>query len=117
MHANHMTRRRRLARSVTAATKVERPMTGCKGGTYPYLVHPTITVACTPSLQAIATILRDEHHPVAGGFLDAVRTFVSDGASPFFGRDSTLARDTAVHLRALVLAGHEEALPELFSYA
>src|SRR5947209_8423528 len=88
MHRNDMTRRRRLARKVTAATDVEQPIT-CRGCAYPYLVHPTITAACTPSLSAIATVLREEQHPITAGTLGSVRTFVSDGTSPFFGRDAT----------------------------
>jgi hypothetical protein len=107
MHRNQMTRRRRLARRVNAATEVERPIV-CRGCAYPYLVHPTITAACTPSLQAIATMLGEEQHPIDGEILDAVRTFVGDGASPFFGRDVTVARHAAVHLRDLALAGHQQ---------
>jgi hypothetical protein len=104
MHRNQMTRRRRLARRVNAATEVEPPIVRCA---YPYLVHPTITAACTPSLQAIATMLSKEQHPIDSEILDAVRTFVGGGASPFFGRDVTVARHAAVHLRDLVLSGHQ----------
>jgi hypothetical protein len=104
---NHITRRRRLARRVTAATQIEQPII-CRGCAYPYLVHPTITAACTPPLQAIAATLNEEQHPIADEILDAVRTFVSDGRSPFFGRDVTLARHQAAHLRELVRAGHQQ---------
>jgi hypothetical protein len=106
MHRNHITRCRRLARRVTSATEVEEPII-CRGCAYPYLVHPTITVACTPSLHAIAATLSEERHPIAGEILDAVRTFVSDARSPFFGRDVTLARHEAERLRELVRAGHQ----------
>ena len=107
MRRNHITRRRRLARRVTAATQVESPII-CRGCAYPYLTHPAITEACTPSLQAIAATLSEERHPIADEILDAVRTFVSDGRSPFFGRDVTLARHQAAHLRELVRAGHQQ---------
>jgi hypothetical protein len=101
MHRNRITRCRRLARKVTAATQVEQPII-CRGCAYPYLVHPTITAACTPALQAIAATLSEEQHPLAEETLDAVRTFVSDVRSPFFGRDVTLARHHAADLRELV---------------
>ena len=107
MRRNHITRRRRLARIVTSSTQVEQPII-CRGCAYPYLVHPTITAACTPALQAIAATLSEEQHPIADETLDAVRTFVSDGRSPFFGRDVTLARHHAAHLRELVRAGHQQ---------
>ena len=110
MHRNHITRCRRLARRVTSATEVEQPII-CRGSAYPYLVHPTITAACTPSLQAIAATLSDERHPIAGEILDAVRTFVSDGRSPFFGRDVNLAHDEADRLRELVHAGQQSKAP------
>jgi len=113
MHRNHITRRRRLARRAASATEVEQPII-CRGGAYPYLVHPTITAACTPSLQAIAATLSDEQHPIAGEILEAVRTFVSDGSSPFFGRDVILARDEADRLRELVRAGQQ---PEADAFA
>jgi hypothetical protein len=104
MHRNHITHRRRLARRVTSAIEVE-PPTICRGCAYPYLVQPAITAACTSPLQAIAATLSEERHPIAGEVLDAVRTFVSDGKSPFFGRDAILARHEADHLRELVRAG------------
>src|SRR5437763_10552666 len=107
MHPNHMTRRRRLARRVNAATEVEESIV-CRGCAYPYLVHPTITLACTQSLRAIATALTEEQHPIDGEILKAVRTFVSNGASPFFGRDVTVAHHAAIHLRDLVLAPHQQ---------
>jgi len=107
MHRNHINRRRRLARSVISATKVEQPIS-CRGCAYPYLAHPRVTVACTPSLQAIAATLSEEQHPIADEILDAVRTFVCDGRSPLFGRDVTLARHEAARLRELVLASHQQ---------
>ena len=109
MHSNHMTRRRRLARRVGAATEVERPII-CRGCAYRYLVHPTITAACAPSLRATATVLSDERHPVRDEVLDAVRTFVCDGTSPLFGTDVTVARRAADELRELVLVGNPEPM-------
>jgi hypothetical protein len=107
MHRKHITQRRRLARSVISATEVEQRVI-CRGCAYPYLVHPTITAACAPSLQAIAATLSEERRPITREILNAVRTFVSDGRSPFFGRDVTLARHEAAHLRELVRAGHQQ---------
>src|SRR5712691_8488250 len=92
-------RRRRLARSLERAAVPERPfMRGPR-----YLVQPSVTVACASSLQAIATALRDEALVLDEDGLRAVLTFITDGRSPFFGRDPTEALREAVRLQHIVV--------------
>jgi hypothetical protein len=95
-------RRSGLARAVERATVVERPVV-CRGPLY--IVHPGVTAACAGALQRIAVLLRDETHPVAPSALDAVETFVLDGASPFFGRDAESARRAIAALQHVVESG------------
>src|SRR6187200_1541431 len=83
------TRKRiRLARSLERAAVPERPYIG-RGPRY--LVRPTITEACAPSLRAIAAALRADPLAFDDDELQNVRSFISDGGSPFFGRDETAA--------------------------
>jgi hypothetical protein len=72
-------KRRRLARALERATVPERPFIG-RGPRY--LVQPSVTAACAPSLQAIATALREESLVLDEDGLRAVLTFISDGTSP-----------------------------------
>jgi hypothetical protein len=95
------TRKRfKLARSLERAAVPERPSTG-RGPRY--LVHPTITGACGPSLLAIAAALRAEPLSFDDDELRDVQSFISDGQSPFFGRDETAAMREAVSLQHAVL--------------
>jgi hypothetical protein len=86
-------KRQKLARYVERAAVPERPF--IRGPRY--LVQPSVTAACAPSLRAIAATLRDETHPVDDASLKAVWTWLTDGTGPFFGRDSAAA------LREIVL--------------
>ena len=62
MFGDKATRKRiKLARSLERAAVPERPYIG-RGPRY--LVHPTITAACAPSLLAIAAALRERPHGV-----------------------------------------------------
>ena len=90
-----------LARSLERAAVPERPHFG-RGPRY--LVLPEITMACAPSLLAIAAALRDGTHTLDEGAMDAVRSFISDGGSPFYGRDATAAMREAVALQHAVIA-------------
>jgi hypothetical protein len=95
------TRKRiRLARSLERAAVPERPSIG-RGPRY--LVQPTITEACAPSLRAIAAALRADPLAFDDDELRDVRSFISDGGSPFFGRDETAAMREAVRLQHTVL--------------
>ena len=99
-------KRRRLARSLERATVPERPF--LRGPRY--IVHPNVTAACAPSLRTIARALREETLMLDEDGLRAVRTFVTDGGSPFFGRDPTEALREAVRLQHIVV-GAETAVP------
>lgn len=89
-----------LARSLERAAVPER---SCIGRGPRYLVYPTITAACAPSLLAIAAALRAEPLGFDDDELRKVRWFISEGASPFFGRDVTAAMREAVSLQHAVL--------------
>jgi hypothetical protein len=92
--------RRRLARSLERMAVPERPFVG-RGPRY--LVQPSVAMACAPSLQAIATALREEALEFDADGLRAVRTFITDGQSPFFGRDATKAQREAARLQQIVV--------------
>ena len=100
-------KRQRLARHVERAAVPERPFIGqCPR----YLVQPSVTAACAPSLRAIAAALRDETHPIDDASLKALGRWLTDGAGPFFGRDSTAALREVDRLQH-VIAG---AAPAVF---
>jgi hypothetical protein len=91
--------RQRLAHHVERATVPERPFVG-QGPRY--LVQPSVTAACAPSLRAIAAALRDETRPIDDASLKAVSSWLRNGAGPFFGRDSTAALKEVVRLECLI---------------
>jgi len=99
-------RRERLARNIERAAVPERPFMGPGPQ---YLVQPSVTAACAHSLHAIAAALRDETHPIDEASLNAVRRFLTDGAGPFFGRDSAAAVREVVRLQH-VIVGAETAV-------
>ena len=101
-------KRRRLARWIERAVVPKRPVIG-RGPRY--IVRPSVTMACAPSLQAIAAALRNETLVVDSDQLHAVQTFISDGASPFFGDDPSAALREAVRLQHNVV-GAEPAVPD-----
>lgn len=101
MFGDSATRKRiTLARSLERASVPERPHLG-RGSRY--LVHPTITKACAPSLLAIAAALRAEPLAFHDSELSEVRSFILDGGSPFHGRDETAAMREAVRLQHAVI--------------
>jgi hypothetical protein len=102
-------KRRRLARSLERAAVPERPFVG-RGPRY--LVQPSVTVACAPSLHAIATALREDALVVDEDGLRAVLTFITDGGSPFFGRDATEALRQAVRLQHIVVGAETAVLDQ-----
>ena len=95
-----MKKRQKLARHVERAAVPERPYIG-RGPRY--LVLPSVTAACAPSLRAIAAALRDEAHSIDEASLEAVKTFLTDGYGTFFGQDSTAALREAVRLQHIVV--------------
>jgi len=101
MFGDKATRKRnKLARSLERAAVPERPYIG-RGPRY--LVHPTITAACAPSLLAIAAALRNDPTAFSDDELKPVHWFITNGWSPFFGRDETAAMREAVRLQHGVL--------------
>ena len=60
---------------------------------------------------AIAAALRHETHPIDDASLKAVGRWLTDGADPFFGRDSTAAHREVVRLQHVVV-GAETAVFE-----
>jgi hypothetical protein len=102
-------KRLRLARSLERAAVPERPFMG-RGPRY--LVQPSVTVACGPSLQTMATALRDEALVLDEDGLRAVLTFITDGGSPFFGRDATEALREAVRLQHMVVGAETAVLDQ-----
>ena len=93
-------KRQQLARNVERAAGAERPFIGPGPR---YLVQPSVTAACAPSLRAIAAALRDETHQIDDASLKAVGRWLKDGAGPFFGRDSTAALWEVVRLQEVIL--------------
>jgi hypothetical protein len=93
-------KRQRLARHVERTAVPERPFNGPGPR---YLVQPSVTTACAPSLNAIAAALRDETHPIDDASLEAVERWLGDGCGPFFGRDSTAALREVVSLEHVIV--------------
>ena len=93
-------KRQQLARHVERRADPERPFIG-QGPRY--LVQPSVTAACAPSLRAIAAALRDETHPIDEASLKAVRRWLRDGGGPFFGRDSAAAIREVDRLQAVIV--------------
>jgi len=91
-------KRRQLARNFERATVAERPFIG-RGPRY--IVQPSVTAACAPSLRAIAAALRDENLAIDSDQLQTLQTFIRGGGSdsPFFGDDATEALREAVRLQ------------------
>jgi hypothetical protein len=92
-------KRQRLARHVERAAVPERPFN--RPGPR-YLVQPSVTDACAPSLRAIGAALRDETHPIDDAHLKAVERWLRNGAGPFFGRDPLAALREVVRLEQVV---------------
>jgi hypothetical protein len=99
--------RRRLARALERSAAPERPYMG-RGPRY--LVQPNVAMACAPSLRSIATALRDEACMLDEDGLHAVLSFITEGGSPFFGRDTTEALREAVRLQHNVIGTETAAL-------
>jgi hypothetical protein len=107
----HRTIRKRqsLARQVERTAVPERPFVG-QGPRY--LVQPSVTAACAPSLRAIAAALRDETHPIDDASVEAVGRWLKDGCGPFFGRDSTAALREVVRLQHVIVGAETAAFDE-----
>jgi hypothetical protein len=93
-------RRHKLARMAESSAIPERPIRGT------YLIRPAVSVACAPSLQAIAAALRDDTVHVDEESLKAAWSFFTDGRTALYGYDVTEA------LRETVRLQHKIVLPE-----
>jgi hypothetical protein len=105
----NITKRQRLARHVERTAVPERPFMGPGPR---YLVQPSVTAACAPSLRAIAAALRDETHPIDDASVEAVGSWLKDGCGPFFGRDSTAALLEVVRLQHVIAGAHTAVFDE-----
>jgi hypothetical protein len=95
-----LTNRQRLARRVERKAVPERSFLL---GSPRYLVQPSTTAACAPSLRAIAAALRDETHPIDEASVRAVERWLKDGCGPFYGRDSAAALREVVRLQHVIV--------------
>ena len=102
-------KRQQLARHLERAAVPERPFMGPGPR---YLVQPSVTAACAPSLRSIAAALRDETHPIGEASLTAVRRWLTDGCGPFFGRDSTAALREVAQLQHVIVGAETSVFDE-----
>ena len=86
-------RRHKLARMAESAAVPERPIRGT------YLIRPTVSRACAPSLQAIAAALRDDTLHIDEETLKAAWRFFTDGRAALYGYDVTEALRETVRLQ------------------
>lgn len=77
-----------------------------------YLVQPSVTAACAPSLRAIAAALRDEAHPIEDASIKAADRWLKDGCGPFFGRDSRAALREVDRLRHVIVGAETAVIDE-----
>ena len=90
-------RRGKLARMAERAAIPERPIRGS------YLIRPAVSVACAPSLQAIAAALRDATQHIDEQSLEAAWRFFTDGATALYGYDVTEALRETVRLQQKIV--------------
>jgi hypothetical protein len=93
-------RRHKLARMAERAAVPERPFRG-RGPLY--LIRPGVSVACAPSLQAIAAALRDGTRHIDERSLDAAWRFFTDGGTALYGYDVTEALRQTVALQQKII--------------
>ena len=101
MKRDRITKRRdTLARVAERAAVPERPI---RGRGPQYLIRPAVSVACAPSLQAIAAALRDGTQHIDEESLEAAWTFFTDGATALYGYDVTEALRETVRLQQRIV--------------
>lgn len=93
-------RRHKLARMAEHAAVPERPIRG-RGPLY--LIRPAVSVACAPSLQAIAAALREGTLHIDEESLEAAWTFFTDGRTALYGYDVTDALRETVRLQQKIV--------------
>jgi hypothetical protein len=101
MKRDRITKRRdKLARMAERAAVPERPLRWCVPQ---YLIRPAVSVACAPSLQAIAAALRDRTLHIDEESLEAAWRFFTDGATALYGYDVTEALREIVRLQQKIV--------------
>ena len=101
MRRDRITKRRdKLARMAERAAVPERPIRG-RGPLY--LIRPAVSVACAPSLQAIAAALRDRALHIDDESLEAAWSFFTDGCTALYGYDVTEALRDTIHLQQTIV--------------
>jgi hypothetical protein len=85
----------------------ERPIRGT------YLIRPSVSRACAPSLQAIAAALRDRTLHIDEESLDAAWRFFTDGATALYGYDITEALRETVRLQQKIVRREQVELDEV----
>jgi hypothetical protein len=68
-----------------------------------YLIRPAVSVACAPSLQAIAAALRDGTQHIDEESLEAAWRFFTDGGTALYGYDVTEALRETVRLQQKIV--------------
>lgn len=101
MKRDRITKKRdKLARVAERAAIPERPL---RGPGPRYLIRPAVSVACAPSLQAIASALRDRTLHIDEESLAAAWRFFTDGATALYGYDVTEALRETVQLQQKII--------------
>jgi hypothetical protein len=90
-------RRHKLARMAESSAIPERPIRGT------YLIRPAVSRACAPSLEAIATALRDDTLRIDDEILTATWRFFTDGGAALYGYDVTEALRETVRLQQKIV--------------
>ena len=101
MKRDRITKKRdTLARMAERAAIPERPFLGrAPRG----LIRPAMSVACAPSLQAIAAALRDATLHIDEEILKAAWRFFTDGGTALYGYDVTDALRETVQLQQKIV--------------
>ena len=101
MKRDRITKRRNtLARMAEGAAVPEPPFLG-RG--FRYIIRPAVSVACAPSLQAIAVALRDGTLHFDEESLEAAWRFFTDGRTALYGYDVTEALRETVRLQQKIV--------------
>ena len=109
MKRDRITKRRdKLARMAERAAIPERPLRCAP----PYLIRPAVSVACAPSLQAIAAALRDGTLHIDEESLEAAWRFFTDGGTTLYGYDVTEALRESVRLQQKIVRPEQVELDQ-----
>ena len=93
-------RRNQLARMAEGAAVPARPFLGRAPRS---LIRSAVSVACAPSLQAIAAALRDRTLEIDEESLEVASRFFTDGRTALYGYDVTEALRETVRLQQKIV--------------